>query len=135
MESFLKDLQFAVRTLRKQPAFVITVVLTLALGIGASAAMFGVVDAALLRSLPFREPRQLVFLWGVAGPQRAIRGASYLEIRDWAQRSRTLSGVSVFDDLSLNLRTESGAERVQAEMVDPAYFATVGVHPELGRVF
>jgi putative ABC transport system permease protein len=135
MESFLKDMRFAVRTLRKQPAFVLTVLLTLALGIGASAAMFGIVDAALLRSLPFREPDRLVFLWGVAGPQRAIRGASTLEIGDWAQRSRALPAVSVFDQLSLNFRTESGADRVQGEMVDPSYFSIVGVRPQLGRVF
>jgi len=135
MDTLITDIHFAVRTLRKQPAFVLTVVLTLALGIGASAAMFGIVDAALVRSLPFREPDRLVFLWGVAGPQRAVRGASYLEIKDWRQRSRALAGVSVFDQLSLNLRTENGADRVQAEMVDPSYFSIVGVRPQLGRVF
>ena len=135
MESFLKDMQLAVRTLRKQPAFVLTVVLTLALGIGASASMFGIVDAALLRPLPFPNHERLTVLQGVAGPQRAIRGASYAEITDWAQRNRTLSAVSTFDPISLNLRTPSGADRVQAEMVDPSYFALLGARPQMGRSF
>ena len=135
MENFLNDTRFALRTLRKQPAFVLTVVLTLALGIGASAAMFSIVDAALLRALPFREPQRLGFLMGVAGPQRAVRGASYAEIKDWAQRNRTLVAVSSFDQISLNLRTPSGADRVQAEMVDPSYFTMLAVRPQLGRTF
>src|SRR6185503_3691806 len=132
MESFLKDLRLAVRTLRKQPGFVLTVVLTLALGIGASAAMFGIVDAALLRPLPFARPDRLAFLMGVAGPQRAVRGASYAEITDWARRNHTLAEVSSLDQISLNLRTTSGADRVQAEMVDPQYFSILGASPQLG---
>jgi predicted permease len=135
MESFLKDLRLAVRTLRKQPAFVLTVVLTLALGIGASASMFGIVDAALLRPLPFPRSDRLAFLWGVAGPQRAVRGASYAEITDWARRNHTLAEVSSLDQISLNLRTTSGADRVQAEMVDPQYFSILGARPQLGRTF
>ena len=135
MESFLKDIRLAVRTLRKQPAFVLTVVLTLSLAIGASASMFGIVDAALIRALPFPGSDRLAFLWGVAGPQRAIRGASYAEITDWARRNRTLAAVSSFDQISLNLRTPSGADRVQAEMVDPSYFSIVGARPQLGRIF
>lgn len=135
MESFLKDLRLAVRTLRKQPAFVLTVVLTLALGIGASASMFGIVDAALLRPLPFPKSDRLAFLWGVAGPQRAIRGASYAEIKDWAQRNHTLGEVSSLDQISLNLRTTTGADRVQAEMVDPSYFSILAAKPQLGRTF
>ena len=135
MESFLKDLRLATRTLRKQPAFVLTIVLTLALGIGASAAMFGIVDAALIRPLPFQQPDRLAFLLGVAGPDRAIRGGSYAEITDWARRNHTLAAVSSLDQQSLNLRTVDGADRVQAEMVDPSYFSLLGVRAQIGRTF
>src|SRR6185503_14986732 len=114
METILKDARFALRTLRKQPAFAITAIATLALGIGASTAIFSIVESTLLRPLPFRTPERIVFLWGVAGPQKAIRGASYAEALDWARLNRTFENVAIYDETSLNLRTDNGAERVEA---------------------
>ena len=131
----LSDFRLAARSLRRQPTFVATVVLTLALGIGATVAIFGLVDAALLRRLPFERPEGILMLQGVAGPERAVRGASIPEIIDWRDRSRTLAAVSVYDNPSLNLRSEDGAARVQAEMVSPSFFSILGVHAALGRTF
>lgn len=135
MENFVKDARFAFRTMRKQPAFTATAVATLALAIGASTAIFSVVEATLLRPLPFQTPERLAFMWGVAGPQRAVRGASFVEAQDWARLNQTFEHVAVYDETSLNLRTESGAERVDAEMVSASYFPMLGAEARLGRVF
>ena len=130
-----RDLVYAFRSLRRQPAFAAAVVLTLALGLGASTAIFSLVDAALLRPFPFAEAERLTYLWGVAGPERDVRGASFLEAQDWAERSRTLEALSVHDAPSLALRTSEGATRIESEWVSAGYFAMLGATPALGRTF
>jgi putative ABC transport system permease protein len=129
------DLRYAFRTIRTRPGFAAAVVGTLALGIGASTAMFSIVDAALLRRLPFESPEQLVVLWGVAGPQRAIRGASIPEANDWRTQNRTLADLTLYDETSVNLRTADGAERIEAEMVSPSFFSLLGARAARGRTF
>lgn len=135
MENLLKDLRFALRSIRKQPSFTITVIATLALAIGAATAIFSVVESTLLRPLPFRTPNRLAFLWGVAGAQRAIRGGSIIEVQDWGRLNRTFENVAIYDETSLNLRTPQGAERVDAEMVSASYFSMLGVGAARGRLF
>jgi putative ABC transport system permease protein len=135
MENLLKDVRFAFRSIRKQPSFTLTVVATLALAIGAATAIFSVVESTLLRSLPFRTPDRLAFLWGVAGPQRAVRGGSLIEVQDWARLNHTFENVAIYDQTSLNMRTAQGAERVQAEMVSAPYFSMLGVSAARGRLF
>jgi predicted permease len=135
MDTLLKDFRFATRSLRRQPAFTTTVVATLALAIGATTAIFSVVEATLMRPLPFRETSRLAFLRGVAGPQRAVRGGSYIEVKDWARLNRTFESVAIYDETSLNLRTADGAERVEAEMVSASYFPMLGASAQVGRVF
>ena len=129
------DLRYAFRTIRTRPAFAAAVIGTLALGIGASTAMFSIVDAALLRSLPFDRPDRIVVLWGVAGPQRAIRGASIPEATDWREQNRTLTDLTLYDETSVNLRTADGADRIDAEMVSPSFFSILGVRAARGRTF
>jgi predicted permease len=131
----LRDLFIASRTLYKQPGYALTVILTLALGIGASAMMFSLVDAALLRPLPFRAPDDLVMLTGVAGPQRAPRGASFPEIGDWRAMNTTLQDVSIYDEIALNARIDVEPMRVDAEMVSASYFPLLGVSAARGRTF
>ena len=130
-----RDLVYAFRSLRRHPTFAAAVILTLALGLGASTAVFSLVNAALLNPLPFAEPERLTFLWGVAGPERDVRGASFIEAKDWAERSRTLERLSVYDNPSLNLRTREGAERIESEWVSASYFDLLGASPMLGRTF
>ena len=129
------DTLVAARTLLKRPGYAISVVVTLAVGIGASTVMFSLLDAALIRPLPFAEPGRLVFLTGVAGPQRAPRGGSFPEVRDWRTMNQTLQDVSSFDDTSLNLRLGDQVIRVEAEMVNASYFPLLGVSPSVGRPF
>lgn len=135
MDSFLQDLRYALRTLRMRPGFTLAAVTTLALGVGASTAVFSLVDAALLRPLVFAEPERLVIMWGVAGPERDIRGASMPEIADWRERSRSFERVSVYDASPVNLRRGDEAERISAEFVSPSYFAMLGHQAAVGRTF
>ena len=131
----MQDLRFAFRTLQTRPGLSAVVIATLALGIGATTATFSLLDAALLRPLPFERPDRLVFLWGVAGPDRSLRGASPPEVADWRALNRSLTGVSAFDPISLNLRTEGAPDRITAERVNADYFRLLGVQAAQGRTF
>jgi predicted permease len=135
MDLILKDVRFALRKLAHQRAFTITAVATLSLAIGISAAIFSVVESTLLRRLPFEMPDRLVMLWGAAGPERAIRGASVIEIQDWARLSKSFDDVAIYDETSLNFRTSEGSERVEAEMVSASYWEMLGARAQLGRTF
>jgi predicted permease len=127
------DLRFALRTFGRSPGFTAAVIATLARGIGASTAMFSLVDSALLRPLPFHSPKELVVLWGIKQPEGDIRGASFPEIADWRSMNHTLSGVALWDQISLNLRTTAEPARLSGEMVSGGFFQLIGVRAALGR--
>ena len=131
----IHDLRVATRSLIQRPGFAVSVILTLALGIGASTMMFSLVDAALLRPLPFEKSDRLAMLWGVAGPQRAIRGGSFAEVQDWRAMNRTFADVAIYDETSLNLRLGTEAIRVESEMVSAGFFNLLGARAALGRTF
>ena len=127
------DLRFALRTFRRSPGFTAAVIATLALGIGASTAMFSLVDSTLLRPLPFHSPKELVALWGIKQPEGDIRGASFPEIADWRSMNHALSGVALWDQISLNLRTSAEPVRLSGEMVSGDFFQLIGARAALGR--
>jgi putative ABC transport system permease protein len=129
------DVLIAIRTLVKRPAYALSVVATLTLGIAGATLMFTLLDAVVLRPLPFRDPDRLLFLTGVAGPERSPRGGSFPEIHDWRTRNQTLEDVSIYDETSLNLRAGDQAVRVETEMVSASYFSLLGVNAALGRTF
>lgn len=131
----LHDLVVAARTLIKRPAYSASVVLTLGIGIAATTVVFSLLDAVVLRPLPFGSPDRLVSLTGVAGPRRDPRGGSFPEIADWRALNRTLTDVSIYDEISLNLQIGSEAMRVDAEMVSASYFPILGARANLGRTF
>src|SRR6266436_6675527 len=98
MEVLGQDLRYAARSLRKSPGFTLVATLTLALGIGANTAIFSVVDAVILRPLPYAEPSRLVELWGnVKRAKVERRGASYPDYVDWRQQSTSFDGMAAFD--------------------------------------
>jgi predicted permease len=132
-----RDLHFALRGLMRSPGFTVVAVLTLGIGIGAVTAIFSVVNASLLRALPFEDGDELVFLQGAyAAPEGpAIRGASVLEARDWEEMSRSFSEVSAADGTSFTLTGDGPAEVTPAERVDEGYFDMLRVEPLLGRSF
>ena len=122
----LRETVFACRTLLKRPGYALSIVLTLAIGIGATTLMFSLVDAALLQPLPFTDSNRLVVLTGVAGPQRAPRGGSVPEVLDWRAMNTSLQDVSLYNAYSLNMRSGNEAYRVQAELVSASYFGLLG---------
>ena len=138
VERVLQDLGFAFRQMRRSPGFAVTVIGTLALGIGAAAAMFTVIDQVLLRPLPFHDAGRLVAIQE-RGDKDAMRSATpWLDVEQWMARSRSFSQIALFDEmLGRNfLRGNSGGEmQISGVAVSPNLFATLGVSPTLGRDF
>ena len=130
----LTDLRYSLRTLAKKPAFAIVVVLTLALGIGANTTIFNVVNAYLLRPLPFPDPERLVSLQDLQ-PPTDLTPASYPEFQDWRKGNQVFSEVTAQFSVSLNLTGRREPERVRGVLVSENYFAMLGVQPILGRTF
>lgn len=130
------DVVFALRQLRKAPAFTAVAVATLALGIGANSAIFALVDATLLRPLPFPEPERLVALHETAGGARSY--VSPLNLLDWAARSRTLDGAAGFTP-GVGAMVMAGpggsAENVSRQWVTSTIFEVLRVKPVAGRTF
>jgi predicted permease len=142
MDRLLQDIRYALRGLRKSPAFGAVAVLTLALGIGANTAIFSILDPLLLRKLPVQDPDSLVFL-GNAGFWHSARHVDYdtaiiselSAYRHYRDENRVFSGVLFFtgsEDYALTRGDE--ASSVSGETVSANYFSVLGVHPYLGRL-
>jgi len=131
----LNDLRFAVRTLLRSPGFAVVTVLTLALGIGASTAIFSVVDAVLLRPLPYPQSDRLVDVWssGLGGDVRM--GLSYPYALDIRGMHRDFAGLAVYSTQRSNMTGLGDPVEVQAAVVSPDLFSVLGVHPIIGRAF
>jgi predicted permease len=136
IDALAQDLRFAARNLRKYPSYTAVVLLTLALGIGANTAIFSVVQAVLMRPLPYAngdrlvEVRQQATKSGVANA-----GVSVKEIRDYAAQTESLDAVVEYHQMSFNLLGRGEASRVQTGVVSAAFFDVLGVTPLLGRTF
>jgi putative ABC transport system permease protein len=134
MESLLKDIRYGVRSLLKHPGFTCIAVLTLALGIGANTAIFSLVNAVLLRELPFREPDGLVMVWEDASfagfPRNTPAPANYA---DWKAQNQVFEDMATFDDRSFNLTGDGEPEKVEAYGVTANFFGLLGIKPVLGR--
>ena len=102
MESLFRDLRYATRSLRRAPAFTVASIITLALGSGAAVAVFAIVNAVLLRPLPYRDPSRVVLIWA-RPPDGSRTWLSLPEVEDLARDARMLSGVAGLMDLRLNL--------------------------------
>jgi len=134
-ENLLQDSRFAIRMLAKSPGFAAIAILTMALGIGATTAIFSLVDATLLHPLPFPHPEELVRIEDdLPGAGATDAGVSIPEFKD-LQRSGIFQYVVLEIFGSANLTGASQPSRMQYEGVSPAYFAMLGVKPELGQTF
>ncbi|MFN2564613.1 MAG: ADOP family duplicated permease, partial [Gemmatimonadaceae bacterium] len=131
------DLRYAARVLRRQPGFTAVVLLTLAIGIGANTAIFTVVDAALLRPLPYREPERLVHLWETHRGDVSDRSeASYPDFLDWRAQTRTFEAVEGYDPTNLTVTVDgAGPLMLGGARVTPGFLPMLGVTPALGRLF
>ena len=135
VETLGSDVRFALRTLRRAPAFTAVVVLTLALGIGANTAIFSVVRAVVLKPLPHRDGDRLVYLrHSTATPGAEDLSFSVPEVRDLRQGAPSLGGIAEFSPWTLILQTRDGAERIDVGLVTGNYFDVMGLSPVLGRV-
>jgi len=137
MNGLAQDIRYTLRQLRKNPGFTAVAVLTLTLGIGANAAMFSVIDAVLLRSLPFKAPAGLYTLWErnqkMGYEQNPPAAANF---RDWRARNRVFEQLAAFDaSASFDLSGGNKPERVDGAAVSPGLFELLGVEPLLGRTF
>ncbi len=131
------DLRFAARVLRRQPAFTTVVLLTLMLGIGANTAIFTVVDTALLRPLPYREPDRLVHLWETHRGDVSDRSeASYPDFLDWRAQSRAFAAIEGYDETNLTVTADGGEPlMLRGARVTPGFLPMLGVTPARGRAF
>src|SRR5438309_429118 len=129
-----QDMRFALRSLRRQPAFTAITVITLALGIGANTAIFSVINSVLLTPLPYREPHRLVMLWETRpGSDRPL--VSYRNFEDWRQRQRGFEDIGVcYPWASFTLTGQGDAERVDGALVSRNYLPLVGVRAAVGRL-
>jgi putative ABC transport system permease protein len=134
MDSLLQDLRYAVRTLGERPGFAVVAALTIALGVGGTTAMFGVVDAVLLRPLPYAEPDRLVMVWTrtPGGPQAA---ASWPEFVDWREQNHSFADMAAWRGQSVNLTGGAEPERVIGAFVSDRFFPLLGARAVLGRTF
>jgi predicted permease len=142
MANLLQDLRYALRGMRKNPGFVWTSVFTLALGIGATTAVFSLVDTVLLHPLPFPEPDRIVAVGTLSqprngkGPAIAETDTSYPNFFDWRERSKSFSALSSWQGQSFTLgSTNAPARRIDGMMVASDFFRVLGVQPQLGRDF
>lgn len=142
MNTLLQDIRYALRQLRKSPAFTLTVVLALALGIGANAAVFTLFDQVLLRMLPVERPKELVclqFTGNFSGSASSFGGDmhnyfSYPMYKDLRDDNQVFSGVLAADRTSVGISWRNQAEDKDAEIVSGNYFQVLGLKPALGRL-
>lgn len=137
MGILIQDLRYGARMLLKKPGFTLVAVVTLALGVGANTAIFSVVNAVLLRPLPFKESERVVLAWNkgaeaAGGDRTPLAVADFL---DWRAQNRSFESVSAFQDRFFNYTGGVSPERVRGAGVTANFFETLGVQTVLGRAF
>ena len=139
MAALLQDVRYGLRALRKSPGFTAVAVLVLALGIGANTAIFSVVNAVLLRPLPFKDPARLVQIWHVPPPKSfpgitefSVSAANYL---DWERQNHVFEETAIYSYQGFDLTSGDKPESVVAAAVQPTFFSVLGTPPLLGRTF
>ena len=132
-----RDIRHALRLFWRRPALSAVVTLTLAVGIGATIAIFSIINAVLLRPLPYANPNRLAVLWSEDSAHGLLEGrVSLLNFGDWKQRSHVFESLTAFIGQTFLLSNKDGTrERMRSSRVDENFFPLLGVQPELGRVF
>ena len=129
----LQDIRYAARKLARTPAFTGIAAFTLALAIGATTAIFSVIDGVLLKPLPFHEPERVVRVTNLRGGNRMPSSTS--DYLDFQKETKSFAALSGIDNQAMNLTGASSPERVQAARVSATFWSLLGVQPELGRGF
>lgn len=137
LENFVRDLRFGLGALARDPGFALVAIGVLAIGIGANAAMFSIVDAALLRPLPFPEPERIVRVWEAPDPTdpESVNGLNTLDLLDWMRLNTVFEAFSAERGARLALTGEGEPVQLEVELVSPDYFEVFGVQALRGRTF
>jgi predicted permease len=137
MDTFVQDLRYSLRTLAKAPGYTAVAVLTLALGVGANAAIFSVLRAVVLRDLPYAEPDRIAMMWTRNIRQDLPDGTSYLNFRDWKAQTRQFQAMAAYvrPEFTRNTLGSTDAARIQVGLVGTGFFELLGTPPLLGRTF
>jgi macrolide transport system ATP-binding/permease protein len=133
-ETIFQDLKYSLRQMRKNPGFAGTAIVILALGIGASVAIFAFVDAALIKPLPYQNPTRLVSV-DESSEGFPRNNLSYPDYLDWKRLNTVLSATDIYTGTGYALNTPGGTEPVEGERVSAGFFSTLGIRPVLGRDF
>jgi putative ABC transport system permease protein len=138
MEQLIKDFRYAVRMLLKSPAFTIVAVCSIALGIGVNTLIFSAVNAALLKSLPYKDPNSLILIWGKDSQDGAIKDrnqVSWTDTIDWRNQNKVFEEVTTYTGWNPIISGDAEAERIPAIQVGDGFFNIMQGEPLLGRVF
>ena len=135
MQTLWQDLRYGARMLLKKPGFTLIAVITLALGIGANAAIFSVVNAVLLRPLPFKDPDRLMLIRETKLPQFPEFSVSPGNFLDWRKQNTVFERLIAFNSLSFNMVGTGDPEQIRGMKVTDGFFATLGAQPQVGRDF
>ena len=134
MDILMQDLKFALRSLARRPGFTAVAALTLALGIGANTAIFSVVNAVLIRPLPYAHPDRLVMVWGTQGDQGS-QGVVYADYVDWRRLNHTFEEMGAIRGQSVNLTGTATPDRLIGTFISASALRAFGAHVEQGRLF
>jgi len=135
MTGFLQDIRYAIRQLRKSSGFTAVAVITLALGIGANTAVFSVIDAVMLRPLPYYQPERLIEANSINSHDPVPRNVCYPDFFDWRAQNHTLEHLVSYHDTTFTLTGLERPVQVDAQIVSWDLLLALGVRPELGRGF
>jgi len=137
METVMQDLRYALRILRRSPGFTVVAILALGLGIGATTAIFSIVNAVILKPLPYEDPGQLVQIWmrftgiGIPNDQNWVSPPEVVDL----QQNNSFSELAAIDGTNFNVNLGGVPERIEAAVVSTSFFPLLGVNAQLGRVF
>jgi putative ABC transport system permease protein len=136
MNNLLRDVRYSLRTLKRSPSFAFVVVLGLALAIGANTAIFSLLNAVLLRSLPYHDPDRLVIVWednsNYGFPRNVTSPANY---KDWTEQNKSFEQLAATRGLSFNITRGGNSEEVDAVAVTAKLLPMLGVNSIIGRGF
>src|SRR5689334_18057520 len=136
MDILFSDLRYALRTFRKSPTFAIVAIVTLALGIGANTVIFSLVDAVVLRALPYADPDRVVVVWEdntrAGFPRNTPAPANYF---DWRRMNHSFTEMAATRGMTASLTGDGAPEQLIGRAASPSFFTVLGVPPLIGRTF
>jgi predicted permease len=135
IEDLTQDVRYSLRTLRKSPGFTAVAALTLALGIGANTAIFSVVNAVLLRPLPYKDEDRLVWLWETRLPEVPGTNPSPANFLDWQKQNKVFEQLEAMNVRDFNLIGGANPERIRGMVITHGFLSLLGVRPQIGRDF